>query len=75
MVTITANRTDRPVENIVIVNTIEDAEAFLDRLAGSYWGIPGFEAKREDNTLVIRTNVIGEGWKQTSIYTATPDAA
>jgi hypothetical protein len=74
MVTITATRDDN-TENLVIVNTVEDAEAFLDRLAGSYWGIPGFTAKRDNDTLTIVCNTIGEGERVASIYRATPDAA
>lgn len=74
MVTITATR-DNQTTDLVIVNTTEDAETFLDQLAGSYWGTPGFTAKRQDNELVISTHIIGEGWKQTSVYRATPDAA
>lgn len=74
MVTITATR-DNQTTDLVIVNTTEDAETFLDQLAGSYWGIPGFTAKRDGDTLTIVCNTIGEGERVASIYRATPDAA
>lgn len=74
MVTITETR-DNQTSNLVIVGTTEDAETFLDGLAGRYWGVPGFKAKRDGNELVISANVIGEGWRISSTYRAVPDAA
>jgi hypothetical protein len=74
MVTITQTR-DNQTDNLVIVNTVEDAETFLDGLAGKYWGLPGFKAKREGNTLTITACVIGGAWEVASVYTAVPDAA
>lgn len=74
MVTITETRDDQ-TNNLVIVSTTEDAETFLDGLAGRYWGIPGFKAKRDGDKLIVSANVVGEGWRVSSIYTAVPDAA
>lgn len=74
MVTITETR-DNQTNNLVIVNTVEDAETFLDGLAGRYWGVPGMLASRDGDTLVISAKVVGGEWRTSSIYTAVPDAA
>jgi len=76
MVTITKyTDTDTP-DNLVIVETTEDAEAFLDSLAGSYWGLPGMKARREPGQLVVEGRVIGSSeWSKISTYKIQPDAA
>jgi hypothetical protein len=74
MVTITQTRDDQTT-NLVIVDTAEDAEAFLDKLAGRFWGVPGMLASRDGDTLVISAKVVGGEWRTSSIYTAVPDAA
>jgi hypothetical protein len=67
MVTITQTRDDQTT-NLVIVNTTEDAEEFLDRLAGRYWGMPGFKATRIGTTLEIAAKVVGGQWRTSSLY-------
>jgi hypothetical protein len=76
MVTITKStgNTGTP-ESIVILDTTEDAETFLDKLSGNYWGIPGFLATRTPGRLEIKAQAYGEGWRILSTYTAKADAA
>lgn len=75
MVTITKHTGTETTDNLVIVETTEDAEAFLDGLAGSYWGLPGMKARREPGRLVVESRVVGSSeWATLSTYVAT-DAA
>lgn len=69
MVTIRQNRSDNTTNNLVILDTTEAAEAFLDRLAGSYWGLPGMKAKRGPGSLTVEVRAIGAaGWTTLSTY-------
>lgn len=74
MVTITQHRTGETTQNIVILDTTECAEEFLDRLSGNYWGLPGFNARREPGALIIEATVIG-GTTSTTTYKIENDAA
>lgn len=78
MVTITRTNTDNTTDNIVILDTTEDAETFLSGLAGRYWGIPGFKAKLSPtgDHLTVSAAVVGGGWRTLSTYTTKdlPDA-
>jgi len=76
MVTITKTSGNFGIpEGVVILDTIEDAETFLDKLSGSYWGMPGFRATRRPGRLEIEAQAHGEGWRTLSTYTAKADAA
>lgn len=76
MVTITKHTDTDTTDNLVIVETTEDAEAFLDSLAGSYWGLPGMKARREPGRLVVESRVVGSSeWAILSTYDITIDAA
>lgn len=71
MVTIVHTR-DTGTENLVVLDTTEAAEDFLDSLSGRYWGIPGMSAKRTPGTLTITGSIIGEGTRVVSTYTINP---
>lgn len=76
MVTITKHTGTETTDNLVIVETTEDAEAFLDGLAGSYWGLPGMNARREPGRLIVESRVVGSSeWAVLSTYDIQPDAA
>lgn len=76
MVTITKYTETNTPDNLVIVETTEDAEAFLDGLAGSYWGLPGMKARREPGQLVVEARIVGSSeWSKISTYKIETEAA
>lgn len=72
MVTITRTSETTP-RDLVIVETLQDAEDFLDRVAGGHWGTPGVTAKREPRSLTVIGTPVGEPPHVVSTYTITEE--
>lgn len=72
MVTITRTSENSP-RDILIVDTVEDAEAFLGRIADGHAETPGFRTTREPHRLIVTAAGIGEPSRVLSTYTITEE--